>query len=205
MHDGDEVAVGDRVLVVGFVNSIGLAEFADESTPVPQKQARRPAHKTLLGLCPQVDPKVAPKVELGERCPRCRERVPMPATLCLSCGFEWRKGSKRAPTRDERRVSSSQRRHKRFPVSLSTRFASERWEGQGQILNLSSRGAFVATPRAESVGTECQLEVRSDKGTITLGGFVRHAIHKGDKGMGIEFTDLSNDAHQWIEKQLPVC
>jgi pSer/pThr/pTyr-binding forkhead associated (FHA) protein len=196
LRDGDEVVVGGRVLVVGFIRSARKA--AIDVTPEPQ-QRKQP---TLPGIGA-----VPSHVAIGERCPRCRERVPLQATSCATCGFEWRRGSKRAPTSQEDAVESpmQRRRDRRYPVSIPARFAGPGWEGQGSILNLSTSGAFVAAPRAVSVGSSCVLEVRSEEDAIiTLEGFVRHAIHRGDRGMGVEFTGPTPEAIRWIRNRLPV-
>jgi pSer/pThr/pTyr-binding forkhead associated (FHA) protein len=196
LRDGDEIAVGGRVFVVGFVSA--ARKEAVDVTPAEPQQQKQP---TLPGVG------AVARVAIGERCPRCREHVPLQATCCTNCGFEWRRGSKRAPTSQEDAVEPpmQRRRDKRYPVSIPTRFASSSWEGQGSILNLSTSGAFVSAPRSVSVGSTCVLEVRSERDAIiTLEGFVRHAIHQGDRGMGIEFTGPSPEAVHWIRNRLPV-
>ena len=187
LAEGDEIAVGQRVFVVGFGSPV--AEPEEEATPPEARQGA-----TLPGVG-------AAQVDLGERCPRCRGEVPFGATACATCGFEWPRGSRRAPTRQEQ--SACRRRERRVPVNIPARFASARWEGQGEILNLSPRGAFFTSPGAETVGTRCVLEVRGDeKQLLALNGVVRHAIHRGEKGMGIEFTGLDEPAREWLRRRL---
>lgn len=184
--EGDEISVGQRVFIVGFGFPV---EPEDQATP---PEARRGA--TLPGVG-------AAQVDLGERCPRCRGEVSFGAAACATCGFEWPRGSRRAPTRQEQ--SACRRCERRIPVRIPARFASARWEGQGEILNLSLRGAFFTSPTTETVGTRCQLEVRGDEERLlALGGVVRHAIHRGGKGMGIEFTGLDEPAREWLRRRL---
>lgn len=186
LAEGDEIAVGQRVFVVGFGSPV---EPEDEATP---PEARRGA--TLPGVG-------AAQVDLGERCPRCRETVSFGATVCGRCGFEWPRGSRRAPTRQQH--DACRRRERRFPVRIPARFASARWEGQGEILNLSLGGVFFTSPGTETVGTRCVLEVRGDEEQLlALNGVVRHAIHRGERGMGIEFTGLDEPAREWLRRRL---
>lgn len=189
LNDGDEIRVGERVFVV----SLGAPGAPEEEVTPPWSVPRA----TLQGIGE------APQVGLGERCPRCGDAVSFGATTCASCGFEWPRGSRRAPTRQAN--GACRRRNQRFPVQIPARFASPRWEGQGQILNLSMNGAFLSAPRTEQVGTRCTIEVRSEQlQIVALNGFVRHAIHRGDRGMGIEFEGLDRRAEQWLCERLQV-
>lgn len=183
LQDGDTITLGERVFVVGFGESVPN----EEETPTPFP----PRSPTLQGVG---------KIALGERCPRCQEAVAVGSSRCATCGFEWRRGSHHSPTSQH---DQCRRRDPRVPVVIPARFASARWEGQGEILNLSSSGAFFSAPQAEAVGTRCELEVRGDDGKrLTLRGFVRHAIHRGDRGMGIEFAALEPEGEQWIRARL---
>lgn len=83
---------------------------------------------------------------------------------------------------------------------MPVRYISERLEQDGSALDLSNGGAFVAVPELDALGGECRLVFFPDEpNPVKIPGWVRHAIHKGPaRGMGIEFSELSESAWRWL-------
>jgi hypothetical protein len=198
LGDGDMITVGNRVFRVGFVDTTGVAFDDGEVTPFPQEQTRG----TLPGVgC------VPSQVELGERCPSCQARVGVRADFCPACGYRWpRAAASRATTEPEAPAVYCRRRHRRHTLTHRARYTGVALEVEGEIHNLSESGLFLATSQVETVGARCTIVVAdSDGARVTLPGFVRHVIHHGvnkTSGMGVEFTNLSPEAEQWVARQL---
>jgi pSer/pThr/pTyr-binding forkhead associated (FHA) protein len=191
LRDGDRIVIGNRMFRVSFIGANEVSFDDGEVTPFPTDQTPR----TLPGVG---------TVELQESCPACGEPVPVGASDCPSCGFRRPRARPQATTEPETPTVYSRRRHRRQPARLVARYTSagSGRDVEGELVNLSLSGAFVATGTPDSVGTRCTLELTEDGVTITLHGFVRHVIYQTTPqqpaGMGIEFHRLAPEAEQWL-------
>lgn len=196
LKDGDMIAAGNRIFRVGYIDTADLAFEDGEVTPFPQERTRQ----TLPG----VGGAGTKKVELGQRCPSCQATVGVGADCCPTCGYLWPQASRpQATTEPEAPAVYCRRRHRRHAVTFGGRFVSAGLEVEGTVHNLSRCGLFFAAGRLDAVGERCTVEVLGPDGErVSLPGFVRHVIHRGGSGMGIEFTRLAPEAEQWLAGQL---
>jgi predicted component of type VI protein secretion system len=192
--DGDRIRLGNRLLLVQFVDP--TVDLDEEATPAPAVRKHRSTQQGLGAVG---------QVELGERCPRCNEAVAVRAESCPRCGFRWPKGQPEASTSPENPVVLSRRRNERHPVQLPVRYTSEALAVEAEATNISLGGVFVAAGKLDPVGSTCTLEFPSNDRTVVLRGFVRHVIHRGvgrTAGMGIEFCAPDETAIDWLAEQL---
>ena len=196
LSDGDMIAAGNRIFRVGYIDTADLAFEDGEVTPFPRERTRQ----TLPGM----GGAGAKKVELGQRCPSCQATVGVGADLCPSCGYRWPRSTRpQAATEPEAPAVYCRRRHRRHAVSFNARLVCAGVEVEGEVHNLSRHGLFFAAERLASVGERCTVQVLGPDGErVSLPGFVRHVIHRGGSGMGIELTTLEPEAEQWLAGQL---
>lgn len=199
LRDGDEIMVGARIFRISLQAEAACEFERDAKTPVGQPgQPQRPGG-TLQGVGAVAK---APRPELEQRCPRCGP-VPFNAEACPRCGTAWPKGRQGATTDRSNPAVARVRRHQRYAVHIGVRYVSETLEASGVASNLSASGVFIATAEVDAVGTACRLTFLPGEGQrATIDGFVRHAIHRGAKGMGIEFSGLDERKERWIRERL---
>jgi hypothetical protein len=218
LRHGDEIVVGARTFRISLRAEAAYEFECDAKTPVrqpghPQRTGgtpvRQPGHPqrtggTLQGVGPVAkEPRPEPVPELEQWCPRCGEPVPFNAVACPGCGTAWPRGRQGAATDRNNPAVAKVRRHQRYAVHIGVRYTSESLEVSGIASNLSESGVFIATTEVDSVGTACRLTFVPAEGQRTsIDGFVRHAIHRGARGMGIEFSGVDEPKECWIRERL---
>lgn len=73
-------------------------------------------------------------------------------------------------------------------------------EGAGEIRDLSLEGLFVLDASPLPVGTKMSFTLHLGSQDIALQGIVRHSI--ADRGMGIQFADISAEVKSRLESYL---
>lgn len=94
----------------------------------------------------------------------------------------------------------------RTPVSLVVDYEGAEELYRDYTQNLSSGGAFVHTDRALEVGDVIQLQLSFPRllAPVCLSGIVRwvRIVNDNDNGVGIEFTDFNEEAHERLDTML---
>ncbi len=98
--------------------------------------------------------------------------------------------------------SGSVARATRFPAHIGARYASDRLELRGQIFDVSTSGAFVATETPDEPGTEASLSLRTHLTQHPVEVRCRVARTGGlpSQGMGLAFLDPPSEARDAIER-----
>jgi hypothetical protein len=204
LNDGDNVAVGERNVVVR------ITEGDDDQ---PDTLLLNSLHRALAIPSPIARAVTAPvaitkkmPAVTQHRCPRCAAPVAPHADACPNCDYQW--GGFRPESRtDVQDNPLTQRRHDRQQIELALVYSSRELEIEAMSRDLSESGVFVCTEVLDPIGTECQLTILLDGGPpLVLHGIVRrvvaHAQLTSPTGLGIEFVRLSAQAVQWIRTAL---
>lgn len=209
LRHGDRVTLGSRTLRVWIVDK---DEIDDQEQPTEQLSLAPPSARTPTRR--GVGAVGAAAIEV--LCPRCQAPAVPGEGECGHCKMSWHDVSPFARTEPEmmEEVAAETLAHpgpdesapppspgrRRQEVSMPVRYISDRLEQDGRALDLSHGGAFVAAPEMDELGGECRLVLfPGGPHPIEIPGWVRHAIHKGPaRGMGIEFSELSETAWRWL-------
>lgn len=203
--DGDELTIGSRTFSLRLGGQ--LEDFDPQDTqdgtpvtqPVPIFNEFSSSAATRPGLNRSGE-------HLLERtCPNCGP-VPLSTILCPGCGFHWPEGVPGKPTAPDNLAIGGIRHSGRYTVRMGVRYTSKRLRVDGVVQELSQSGVFIVTPRVDTVGVRCRMELfTSDGDCAEVDGFVKRVIHKGvggTTGMGIEFTSLSRMNARWIAERV---
>ena len=196
VHDGDEIAIGGRIMVlrvqvapVPEPITLSLGDVSDESESAP----RRPATTSVSPIASH------------QRCPRCGAAVSATDDACATCEYAWGDFRPMTPTLTGANPLS-RRRHEREPVELHLVYVSSELEIEATTRDLSISGVFVCSKILDPIGTPCLLTILIDGGPpLSLRGVVRRVVSNGSdepEGLGIEFLDVSASDQTWLRNQL---
>lgn len=110
---------------------------------------------------------------------------------------------------DEVRDSPSRRLQPRVPISLRVEMKFEGSEDivSNKSLDLSPTGVFIRTREARNPGTPVRLRLSFRTKKTVVEGVVKHHVPVDDAtmdipGIGVEFTEVSEEARAFIEDVL---
>ncbi len=110
---------------------------------------------------------------------------------------------------DEVRESPSRRMQPRVPISLRVEMKFDGSEDivSNKSLDLSPTGVFIRTPEARAAGTPVRLRLSFRTRKTVVEGVVKHSVSVKDSatdipGIGVEFTEVSEEARAFIEEVL---
>lgn len=127
-------------------------------------------------------------------CPQCERSIPVESPGCPTCG---------SSRRDTTQTGIHSRRHRRFPIDVPMRYASDALSVDGVACDVSLSGVFVATKAVDDVGRKCTVTVAEPGGdAFEIAGVVRRRFAPPPlpselappSGMGIEFRGLDRMA-----------
>lgn len=129
-------------------------------------------------------------------------------------GSKWRKfvdelSEKEARLLEEQPDKPSRRQQPRVPISLKVEI---RLAGGDEILanktlDLSTTGVFIRTRDVRAIGTPVRLRLNFRTRNTIIEGVIKHRVPVDDEkgnlpGIGVEFTDISDEAAEFIERVL---
>jgi hypothetical protein len=197
VHDGDEIAIGGRTMVVRMQVApvpepitLSLGDVSDSRDSAP------PRDWTTA---------VSPTAGSQQRCPRCGAQVNATDDACGTCEYEWGEFRPMTPTLQGANPLS-RRRHERASLELHLVYVSSELEIEATTRDLSVSGVFVCSKILDPIGTPCLLTILIDGGPpLSLRGIVRRVVANGSdepEGLGIEFVDITPADLTWLRNQL---
>ncbi len=93
------------------------------------------------------------------------------------------------------------RRALRTRVQLTAAYEGLRLDTEGLVTNINRFGLFLVSDKLDAAGNPCHLRVNLDRQgwTVHVRGTVRHVIHRGRRGMAIEFDRENDEIAKWLE------
>lgn len=94
------------------------------------------------------------------------------------------------------------RRAPRNRVQLTAAYEGVRVDTEGLVTNLNRFGLFLVTDKLDPAGSPCRVRVDLDREgwAVHVRGTVRHTIHRGRRGMAIEFDRENDEIAKWLAR-----